>query len=235
NHRTAQFYKNLGASRFVFPTQLSVNEVRTMTQRLGDLFEYEIIGLNDACRFLEGFCQFHHSFDDKLPFKQFVKNANIRFFILDRLKRLPFSWQRYIERNKLFQHYISSPCDFCCQISGYDTSKDGNRPEPNPEALFNDFLDTFSYCNLCGLYDFIDMGLQTVKVVGRFNPLAKKVKDVKILRRACELAVKPGISRESYVKLCQNDFKKTFGFPCRRFCLYSVSSTLKQNRVRRVG
>lgn len=237
NHRTAEFYKQLGACRIVFPTQLTVEEIRDMVSVLGDDFIYEIIGLNDACRFLEGFCQFHHTFDENLPFKQFVKNAQIRFHVLDKMKKLPLNWQRSIEHKSIFQSYLSSPCDFCYQIQRYDSANhDSEREEgqevTNPEAFTNDFLDTFSYCNLCGLFDFKEMGVQTVKVVGRFNPISKKVKDVKILRRAIDRMGFEGMTRELYQMLCKEDFLDTFGFPCREFCLYSVSRTLTTHEHR---
>ena len=60
NHKVLQFFARFGVTRAVLPRELSINEMQQIIQKM-PMMEYEVMALNDKCRFIDGMCHFYHS------------------------------------------------------------------------------------------------------------------------------------------------------------------------------
>jgi putative protease len=74
-------------------------------------------------------------------------------------------------------------------------------------------------CGACALYEFKEIGLTYVKIVGRGYPAAKKVKDVKFIRSMLNFLGK-NPSKKEFRDFAKNLYVSTYGRPCRTTMCY---------------
>lgn len=74
-------------------------------------------------------------------------------------------------------------------------------------------------CGACALIDFREMGIASLKIVGRGNPLTKKVKDVEFLRTALDL-LEQAPARSAFIEQTRTLYRATYGWPCRIYMCY---------------
>lgn len=67
--RSAEFYKKLGASRIIFPRDITLKEMQIIIERTRHLgLEYEAFILAERCSFSAGYCRAEHGFFDRQNF-----------------------------------------------------------------------------------------------------------------------------------------------------------------------
>ncbi|MEM3641569.1 MAG: peptidase U32 family protein [Candidatus Bathyarchaeia archaeon] len=75
-------------------------------------------------------------------------------------------------------------------------------------------------CGACALYDFSEMGLTYVKIVGRGYPTAKKVTDIKFIRTLLDF-LRENPSKVEFASVARNLYTHTYERPCRvAMCYY---------------
>jgi len=76
-------------------------------------------------------------------------------------------------------------------------------------------------CGACALYEFKEMGIHGIKIVGRGNPLERKVKDVTFLRAVLSLLEDEKISLIEFRKSVRELYQNAYSRPCRvNMCYY---------------
>lgn len=74
-------------------------------------------------------------------------------------------------------------------------------------------------CGACALYEFNEIGLTYVKIVGRGYPVTKKVTDVKFIRTMLNFLGKSP-SKNEFRNTAKNLYTSTYGRPCRIVMCY---------------
>ncbi len=221
NHETAAFYQDLGACRVILPRQNRVQEMTAIAKACKGL-EIECFILNRGCKNIDGFCTFQHGVNEVyIPlWWNLPKKLHLDYHILNLLRRLPRKLRRSLSRTKR----VTS--DSACFLSyDFDIKAPNSTPErcaileSNLEENFNLF-NGFDTCGACALFDLLPAGVCSVKIVGRSNPLPKKLKDVRFLRACIDFLNNKAPAREEFVTFAKHQYKKTYGFSCREWCYY---------------
>jgi len=74
-------------------------------------------------------------------------------------------------------------------------------------------------CGACALIDLQEMGIASLKIVGRGNTLTRKVKDVEFLTAALDF-LKQAPARGAFVEQTRTLYRATYGWPCRIYMCY---------------
>ena len=78
-------------------------------------------------------------------------------------------------------------------------------------------------CGACALYEFNEMGIAGVKIVGRGNPTARKIADVTFIRSLLDLLGNEKPSRADFRQIAQDTYTNLYKQPCRICrCYYPV-------------
>jgi putative protease len=76
-------------------------------------------------------------------------------------------------------------------------------------------------CGACALYEFSEMGITSVKIVGRGNPTERKIADVKYIRSLLNFLENENPSREIFRNVTQKLYGEIYKRPCRiHMCYY---------------
>ncbi len=78
----------------------------------------------------------------------------------------------------------------------------------------------FTHCGACALRDFRNMGIMSVKIVGRGFPLGKKIKDVSFLRSCLDLAESGKTAKREFLNKIRLKYSQTYKSDCERYCYY---------------
>lgn len=221
NSETAAFYRDLGARRVILPRQNRVAEMTSIAKACPGL-EIECFILNRGCKNIDGFCTFQHGVNEvHIPlWWNIPKKLHMDYYVLNLLRRLPRSWRRALSRTKR----ITS--DSACFLSyDFDIRSKSSTPErcrileDNLEENFNLF-NGFDTCGACALFDLVPAGICSVKIVGRSNPLSKKLRDVRFLRSCLDYLAVTAPARHEYTGFVKRLYKKNYGFACHDWCYY---------------
>jgi collagenase-like PrtC family protease len=74
-------------------------------------------------------------------------------------------------------------------------------------------------CGICALPDFEQIGIASLKIVGRGNPTARKVKDIQFLRAAYDLSQR-SLVKGAFIEQARKLYRGTYGWPCRIYMCY---------------
>ncbi|MCX8125665.1 MAG: U32 family peptidase [Dehalococcoidia bacterium] len=74
-------------------------------------------------------------------------------------------------------------------------------------------------CGACALWDFNQLGIDSVKIVGRGNQTARKLTDVKFLRSLLNL-LSQGPTRQEFQDVARRRYRETYKRPCRIYMCY---------------
>lgn len=165
NIQTAKFYKDLGASGIVFPREMAIDEIRHIVEEVPDI-EYEVYILNERCRFNGGLCTPTHgvisdqNFCDSMKFMQSFSRIRDSNF-------LPIDEELKLKINAIYDSLGTA------------------------YAVFDKKTINWPFdCGCCAIKEFLDMKMDTIKIVGRGAPKSYKVAWVKMIRDALTLAAK---------------------------------------------
>ena len=74
-------------------------------------------------------------------------------------------------------------------------------------------------CGACALFDFMDMGVASAKIVGRGNSLFKKIVDIRFVKGCIDL-LKGKTERQDFIKKARKLYQQTYERPCRIYMCY---------------
>ncbi len=199
NSETVHFYRDLGASRVILPRHLSLEEIRDIAEKVKDI-ELEAFILNSRCANVDGFCTFQHGLADFIPEKDQKKNYEnacmVIYNISADVRGVEEDEAEDILKNKISwerQHFWS-----------------GMHIDDRP-------------CGVCALFDFEEMSLAGVKIVGRQNKTEKKIKDVRFISNLQKYIKDEKPGKKEYRKRCQEMYQQTYDSPCLIFKCYYPS------------
>jgi len=221
NNETILFYRELGAARVILPRQNRVNEAAAMAQQNRDI-EIETFIMNSGCMNIDGFCTYHHGTKElKRPFWWNIpKKLHCDYYILNLMKRMPLFLRQKVSR--LIANSSDSACflPYDIEVKSVSASEEQKqRLHSNLRRNFNMFTG-FDTCGVCSLYDFEKAGVASVKIVGRNNPLFKKINDVRFIRACLVFLREKSPSREEFVDFAKQEYAKVFGFSCSEWCYF---------------
>jgi putative protease len=151
--------------------------------------EAEVFILNSKCPNIDGFCTFHHGL----------------MAVVDEGEK------RYYRNACMLPHYIS-----------VDDEIDGFLKEKIPwerQCIWQSVHLDKRPCGACALMDFEEIGVASVKIVGRGNSLEKKIADIHFIKACLDfLEGKP--QKPEYIEKTQRLYQFTYGYPCRIYMCY---------------
>jgi collagenase-like PrtC family protease len=197
NSACARFYQSLGAERIILPRHLTVDEIRRIVKGVPDL-EFEVFILNSKCHNVDGFCTFHHGLTevaDKGDAKKYRNACMIHYNI-----------------------HLSSP-----MYSDEEMMRIAPQiPRERQHMWERVHIDTRP-CGACAIYDFHQMGIHSVKIVGRKNSTKKKQFDIHFIKNCFDFLTNQKPSREEYRERTQSLYQETYKYSCRYYMCYYPS------------
>lgn len=223
NVSAAKFFKALGGVRVIFPRQNTVAELLDLARKV-DFMETEVFIFNSGCKNIDGFCTFQHGSNEILKGKlwKIPKALGLDYKILKALRRCPPACARAVTRS--FNFMPDSAC-----LLNYQVEVAQGREEPLASRAASWIASTFNFftgldtCGACSLYHFKPAGITAVKIVGRENPTAKKLQDVKFLK-SCLNYLDSQPSWESYQAFAREEYQRIFKTSCHNWCYYPETS-----------
>lgn len=109
----------------------------------------------------------------------------------------------------------------------YDVSvavEDGNEDMPAYVSLKRQriwelvHVDDFP-CGACALWDFKQLGVKSVKIVGRGNQTSRKLADVRFLKSLLDL-LSQGPAKQEFYDVARRRYQETYKRPCREYMCY---------------
>lgn len=210
NTACARFYQGLGAKRIILPRHLTISEIRHMVTKVPDL-PFEVFILNSKCHNVDGLCTFHHGLAEVVnreEAKEYRNGCMVSYDI-----------------------HLASPV-----YSDAEMLRIAPNISQERQHLWKRAHIDSRPCGACALYDFQDMGIYGVKIVGRKNSTKKKAVDINFIKACLDFlsSKKPG--RVEYIERTQRLYQDTYGYPCRSYMCYypqvnpswnTLSSSLK--------
>jgi putative protease len=197
NSETVKFYRELGASRIILPRHLAIEEIESIARETSDI-ELEAFILNSRCANIDGFCTFQHGLADLFPDEK-VKEQYLNACML------PYNVSVYADNEREFD----------------PTSKEKISWER--QSIWSALHIDDRPCGACALYEFRQMGLHGVKIVGRQNAKSKKVKDATFIRTLINVLSEKNPSKEEFRKFSRRLYQETYQWPCLVFKCYYPS------------
>jgi len=199
NSETVKFYQELGASRIIMPRHLTIDEIASIASEAHDI-ELEAFILNSRCANIDGFCTFQHGLAD------------------------------LFSDGEIKKQYLNA-CMLPYNVSVYGDTVRGLDPATKEriswerQSIWTALHIDDRPCGACALYEFSQIGLHGVKIVGRQNAKTKKINDVIFLRTLIDyLSENPG--KEEFRKFSRKLYQETYKWPCLVFKCYYPSVLL---------
>jgi putative protease len=194
NWRTAKLYcDEFGAESITFPRHLEVEELKTLVEKLPEV-DTSVFILNSRCINVDGFCTFQHGLAGKTVFPMF-RNACM----------LPCS----------VEVYLNSP-----EIAPVSTEIK-ERMLSRQKVWEKVHVDDHP-CGVCAMFELKEMGIKSLKIVGRGNPIERKLMDITFLKSLVTV-LDSGVSRDDFRNKSQSLYKETYERPCREHMCYFPS------------
>jgi len=221
NHHTARFYQELGASRVVIPRHHNLDEIRRLVARI-PFMETEVFIFNSGCKNIDGFCTFHHGVNEHLHkgLWKLPKALGLDYKMLKAMRRLPDSLAQSITRSAMFKSDSACFLNYKVEVDSSQSDKQKvDRARKTLESSFN-LWSGLDPCGACDLIDLKEIGITSIKIVGRENPSDKKIHDVRFLRACLDYLEENPADREDYRAFAISQYRKIFGTDCRKWCYY---------------
>lgn len=214
NSETVRFYKELGASRVIIPRQVTLGEIKGIAERTKGI-ELETFAMNTRCPNIDGFCTFQHGLNElnRPRAGGLLKKARLDFHLMDKTQGAPEWAQKMIKKIDLLGSASA------CQLNYRVGSIEGDAKAAENVKKRQQAMTYKNHCAGCALYDFEEIGIDSIKIVGRENPTGKKIQDVKYLK-ALKDRLEEKQNREEFEEFAKKEYKKTYGRECRNVCYY---------------
>ena len=194
NWRTAKFYcDEFSAESITFPRHLEIEELRSLVEKLPEV-DTSVFVLNSRCINVDGFCTFQHGLAGKTVFSMF-RNACM----------LPYSVEMFSESSE------------AAIISPEKKENILSRQKVWEKVHVDDHP-----CGACAIYEFKEMGIKSLKIVGRGNPTERKVKDIAFLK-SLVTALDSNISKQEFRNIAMGLYSETYDRACREHMCYFPS------------
>ena len=191
NRRSLSFFKELGVVNITLPRHLSVDELRSLSAHAHGL-DLTVFILNSRCVNIDGFCTFQHGLSGR-EIPPMYRNACM----------LPFQ--------------VSG---FSIQTSGKMRILPADSPQVQRQKLWERVHVDDHPCGACALFDLYAMGIGSVKIVGRGNPLDRKLKDVRFISSLLEQVRSGNVERDCYLQHARTLYGSVYERSCRPFMCY---------------
>jgi putative protease len=205
NSETAKFYQDLGVRRIILPRHLEVKEVRAIVKNTPHM-EFEVFILNSRCANVDGFCTFQHGLADFIPEK---------------------------EKKRPYENACMLPYEISIHIEGLGEEEAETvikeKISWERQHIWSGLHIDDRPCGVCALYEFEEMGIYGVKIVGRENLKAKKVKDTKFLRTLVDLLDDRGLDKKAFREKARQLYHDTYKWPCIIFKCYYPSVLIENS------
>lgn len=222
NSKTAEFYKGLGVKRIILPRHLTLKEI-TKISKVKNI-DFEIFIMNTRCMNIDGFCTYQHGINEikHTTVGNIMKRIHFDYMISNFMNYLPNLFDYAIRRGVLGD---TSACCLNYNVKvlfnkylkiknrAINNIKCNIKQEIGPRQLLN-------HCGACSLYKLNDIGVRSVKIVGRENPTTKKIRDVAFLKNMLYL-IKTKPSKQQFIQRCRLEYKIIYGSNCNMWCYYS--------------
>lgn len=195
NSQSVKLYREIGASRIVFPRSLSLEEMREIIDAGGRDMEYEVFILNDGCIYEESFCFTTHN-----QVGAFCSSQNWDFQFHSANGERPLSKR---EEEKLSSHlkdyeeFVWTTHSCGCSVSNHGIP--------------------LGPCGLCALSDLQELGIDSLKIVGREANSMRKLVSVQLVSAVVK-AVREGMEKkivqEKAVKIRKTPELCSTGYMC---------------------
>jgi U32 family peptidase len=157
NSAAVAFFERLGVTRIVLPRDLTLAEIRALTEAAGTM-EYEVLAMYQKCEFVDGVCGFYHG--TRVP-----RDVPSAFdYEADRAGGRPVAW-------------TSDPAyeGHGCQLEWETTDGDRVKHLGSDDARA-------PHCAACSLTDLEEAGIGWFKIAGRSYPSEQIVRAISFLR-----------------------------------------------------
>ncbi|MDD5477759.1 MAG: U32 family peptidase [Candidatus Omnitrophica bacterium] len=200
NSAAVKFYKNLGATRIVFPRSMAIEEIKDVVEADNSL-EYEVFIIHDLCFFEDGFCAYCKEQAGSVK-KEGRARGNAYFFTVSRLPSRGYGGgcRTSFKRQK---------------ISVADNKQIG---KIKPFTFW--MKKHIEGCGACAIYDFKKIGITNLKVLDRNLPTEDKIKATAFIRKSLIFLENSNISKTDYIEKCKELFKNTFKIKCNHYDCY---------------
>jgi putative protease len=201
NSESIHFYRDLGASRVILPRHLSLEEIGEIAQKVSGI-ELEAFILNSRCANVDGFCTFQHGLADLVDETQRKSYENACMLLYEVSAAVDGVSDE--EAEKILAEKISWERQHFWSALHID-----DRP-----------------CGGCALYEFEQMGLAGVKIVGRDNAPEKKIKDVTFMKNLLTYLRQNHPTKKAFREYARTLYKDEYKWPCLVFKCYYPSVLL---------
>ncbi|SHI99616.1 peptidase U32 family protein [Desulfosporosinus lacus] len=190
NSSSVNFFRKLGVERIIFPRYLDVNTLRKIIAVGGTDMEYEVFILNDGCVFEEGYCNVSHAYGGA-----FCHNPAWAY------KLISIDGEEVGGNIRKARNFKGVEESFCQSVDEYKRwlwvgiKNFGGLSGSNGYPL--------GMCGLCTLPEYEELGITSLKIVGREAPFRKKVKSVELVKRILDY-VKEGHPPEEVREYAKN-------------------------------
>ena len=196
NWKAAEFYcEEFGVTNITLPRHLTVGEIAGIVSR-GPRVATTVFVLNSRCVNVDGYCTFQHGLAGREVLPMF-RNACM----------LPFNvtvWQDGQTEP------VQGPRGTACVVA---------RQKIWEQVHVDDHP-----CGACALYEFNDIGIDSLKIVGRGNATERKLKDIRFLRTLIDFLAAAHPSQADFRQCAQTLYRETYARPCRRHLCYYPSA-----------
>ncbi|HZK54326.1 MAG TPA: U32 family peptidase [Desulfosporosinus sp.] len=170
NSATVSFFSQMGVKRIIFPRYVELETMRSIIDQGGDQIEYEAFMLNDGCVFEEGYCHVSHAFGGAFCHSPPWDYKPIKIQGTERDdEHLPGEGVLRVGK-ETFQEHL----DEYRRWIYIGIHNAGGRLGPRGYPL--------GMCGLCALNQLKEVGVMSLKIVGREAPLKKKIASVKLVK-----------------------------------------------------
>jgi collagenase-like PrtC family protease len=192
NWRTARFYQELGATRITLPRHLSLDEMKKLTAHIPEM-ETSVFVFNSRCINIDGFCTFQHGLSGRQT-PAFYRNACM----------LP---------------YDITPIPLTA-AAAEEPAEDMEQIVARQRVWEKVHLDDFP-CAACALYEFNEMKITSLKIVGRGNTAVRKTTDVSFFKNLLNRLSVDRHCRKEFREYARALYNRTYRRTCRPFmCHY---------------
>ena len=138
------------------------------------------------------------------------------FIMASGCRSLASACHRHLATKKKYLHI-----HLCCShFSIEDKNRAGHLSSADKKIITNRLRMPPKCCGACGLFQFREHGITSVKIVGRGHLTETKIQNTKFIKNALSILEK-NYSQEEFYKKIERLFEKTFNEKCqRRYCYY---------------